>query len=153
VSCAGSPSGLSLFPAAGGESPMSCPKVYGVVAKREGSWWVLAIDSLGIAGQVRHLDEGESVGRDLIAAFLDVPGEQVSVELEVILPEEAATALAEATREEEIARTAFAAAVAKRRSALAALRRAGMSQSEVARALGLTPQGLSQFVKEDGAGL
>jgi len=63
--------------------------VYGVVAKREGSWWVLAIDSLGIAGQVRHLDEGESVGRDLIAAFLDVPGEQVSVELEVILPEEA----------------------------------------------------------------
>ena len=36
---------------------------------------------------------------------------------------------------------------------LAALRRAGMSQSEVARALGLTPQGLSQFVKEDGAGL
>ena len=129
MSCAGSPSGLSLFPAAGGESPMSCPKVYGVVAKREGSWWVLAIDSLGIAGQVRHLDEGESVGRDLIAAFLDVPGEQ------------------------EIARTAFAAAVAKRRSALAALRRAGMSQSEVARALGLTPQGLSQFVKEDGAGL
>lgn len=121
-------------------------KTYTVEATREGRWWVLTIEALGIAGQVRQLDDAEEVARSLVAAFLGVDEAAVEVAVTPQLPADAAALLAQAAQEEEGARVALAAAGAKRRGAIASLRAGGMTQREVARALGLSPQRINQLV-------
>lgn len=154
-------------PACCGRSPPSCPRrprsgsekggpvmdvtIHEVEATREGRWWVLSVEDLGIAGQVRKLDEAAEVARSLVAAYLGQDEAGVDIEVHVTLPAEAAALLAEAAEEEDQARATLAAAGAKRRDAVAALRAEGMSQREVARALGVSPQRVSQLAKESAA--
>lgn len=57
---------------------------YIVEATREGRWWVLTVEALGIAGQMRQLYDAAGVARSLISAFLDV--KEKSVQVEVRLP-------------------------------------------------------------------
>lgn len=123
-------------------------KVYEVEAAPEGRWWVLTVESLGIAGQVRRLDEAEEIGRSLVAVFLDVDETDVDVHVTVQLPHEAAVMLAEAEKDESRARQALEAAGVQRRRAIASLRATGMTQREIARALKISPQRVNQLVKE-----
>lgn len=123
-------------------------KVYEVEAAPEGRWWVLTVESLGVAGQVRRLDEAEEIGRSLVAVFLDVDETDVDVHVTVQLPHEAAVMLAEAEKDESRARQALEAAGVQRRRAIASLRATGMTQREIARALKISPQRVNQLVKE-----
>ncbi|SPT52821.1 Uncharacterised protein [Actinomyces bovis] len=122
-------------------------KTYEVEATHEDRWWVLTIESLGIAGQVRRLDEADEVARSLVSAFLDIDEADVAVKVNVHLPKEAMIMLAAAEKDELRAREALEAAGAQRRRAIAILRTGGMSQREISRALKISPQRVSQLAK------
>jgi len=124
-------------------------RTYRAQAVREGSYWVVTADPdvLHLAGQVRRLDDAVPVMQSIVAAALDVPEASVSIELDVQLPAEAADLLADAQRREADGRDALAEAGRLRRDAIATLRTAGLSQREVAQALGLSPQRVSQLAR------
>jgi hypothetical protein len=124
-------------------------RTYRAQAVREGSYWVVTADPdvLHLAGQVRRLDDAVPVMQSIVAAALDVPEASVSIELDVQLPAEAADLLADAQRREADGRDALAQAGRLRRDAIATLRTAGLNQREVAHALGLSPQRVSQLAR------
>ena len=118
-------------------------------AVREGRYWVVTADTDGLhlAGQVRRLDDAAPVMRSIVAAALEIPETSVSIELDVQLPGDAADLLADAQRREADGRDALAQAGRLRRDAIATLRTAGLNQREVAQALGLSPQRVSQLAR------
>lgn len=49
--------------------------VYRVNVERAGSWWAISVPDLpGVFSQARRRDEVEDMARDVIALYLDVPG-------------------------------------------------------------------------------
>jgi len=124
-------------------------RTYRAQAVREGRYWVVTADpdGLHLAGQVRRLDDAVPVMQSIVAAALDVPEASVSIEVDVQLPTDAADLLADAQRREADGRDALAEAGRLRRDAIATLRTAGLNQREVAQALGLSPQRVSQLAR------
>jgi predicted XRE-type DNA-binding protein len=122
---------------------------YSARAVREGRYWIVSSDPEGLhlAGQVRRLDDAMPVMRSIVAAALDVPENTVAIDLAVELPSDATDLLADASRRESDGRDALAQAGRLRRDAIAHLRSAGLSQREVAQALGLSPQRVSQLAQ------
>jgi DNA-binding CsgD family transcriptional regulator len=124
-------------------------KIYEVEAAPEGRWWVLTVESLGIAGQVRRLDEAEEVARSLVAVFLNIDETDVDVHVTVRLPQEVMDMLTRAEADESNARQTLEAAGAQRRHAIVSLLASGMTQREIARALKISPQRVSQLMAEE----
>jgi DNA-directed RNA polymerase specialized sigma24 family protein len=124
-------------------------KKYSARAVREGRYWVVTADpgGLHLAGQVRRLDDAVPVMQSIVAAALDVSEESLSIDLDVQLPADAADLLLDAQRREADGRDALAQAGRLRRDAIATLRTAGLNQREVAQALGLSPQRVSQLAR------
>ena len=124
-------------------------RTYRAQAVREGRYWVVTShpEGLHLAGQVRRLDDAVPVMRSVVAAALDVPEQSVAIDLEVALPSDAAELLATASLREADGRDALAQAGRLRRDAIATLRTAGLTQREVAQALGLSPQRVSQLAQ------
>jgi len=46
---------------------------------REGSWWVIEVDGVGVT-QAKRLDQVSHMARDLVAAMLDIDADEVEVE-------------------------------------------------------------------------
>ena len=124
-------------------------RTYRAQAVREGRYWVVTADTDGLhlAGQVRRLDDAAPVMRSIVAAAFEISETSVSIELDVQLPADAADLLADAQRREADGRDALAEAGRLRRDAIATLRTAGLNQREVAQALGLSPQRVSQLAR------
>ncbi len=119
-----------------------------------GKWWTIEIPELtstgpngstivAIGGAVA-LKDVDQAARDLSAVWLDVDDEIV-VEVTVELPEAAAAMWAEANENEEHSREAAATAARLRREAVQTLKKSGLTQAGVARALGLSAQRISQL--------
>lgn len=119
---------------------------YIAAVTREDGYWVVSVDDLALAGQVRRLSDAEPVMRSIVAAALDVPEGEVHLELAVPVREEALSMMAQADRQEAEARTALSDARRLRCAATDKLIQAGLTQREVARALGLSPQRVGQLV-------
>lgn len=58
---------------------MSEPRAYLVVAERHWSHWLVRVPELNIVTQARRVDEIEHMARDLIAVWLEVDYDDVSV--------------------------------------------------------------------------
>jgi DNA-directed RNA polymerase specialized sigma subunit len=99
---------------------------------------------IAIGGAVA-LKDVDQAARDLAAVWLDVDEDEIAVEVTVELPEAAATMWAEANENEEHSREAAAEAARLRREAVQTLKKSGLTQVDVARALGLSPQRISQL--------
>lgn len=120
---------------------------YTIDVSREGRWWVLDVRNLDIAGQTRALRDAADIGRGIVAAYLDIPEDDVKVDVKVHVPEAVSAQLVDAEKDEELGRAELASAAQKRRAAIRDLRAMGISQRDVAEALGMSPQRVSQLVK------
>ncbi|WP_260636837.1 type II toxin-antitoxin system HicB family antitoxin [Streptomyces angustmyceticus] len=84
---------------------------YRVTARRAGEWWALEVPALpGVFSQAKRLDKADEAAREAIAVMLDVEIEDVEVEIEPVLPEEAVQALKAVEKAEKAAEDARKAA-------------------------------------------
>jgi hypothetical protein len=126
-------------------------KTYSVRAKRWKHGWELHIGGVGVT-QSHGLRDAEMMARDLISRRLDVPEDSFAVE---ITPEigggldERATAARVAVRE---AARAQQEAAAESREAARLLQRAGLSGRDIAAVLQVSPQRVSQLLRNRGDG-
>lgn len=58
-------------------------KSYGATVSREGRWWMVAIPEIDGLTQARRLSEAELMAREYIAVTLDIPLEDVAVNMRV----------------------------------------------------------------------
>lgn len=57
---------------------------YQATATREGRWWLIAVPSVGGVTQARSLAEAPLMARELVAVTLDVPLDDVEVDVSVV---------------------------------------------------------------------
>ena len=121
---------------------------YEVTAERDGNRWFLRVDALpGVFSQVRRLDRADSMARDAIAAFLDIPAARFDVSVSVRLPTDLERDVAGVKDlRGVIDRTEREYAERTRRLAARLVEREGMTVREAGRVLGLSYQRVSQLV-------
>lgn len=85
------------------------------------------------------------MARELAAAWLDVTISEVDVALGVEIPEEPARKWEEAAEHEARSRATASTVARLRRETVQALKESGLTQADVGRALGLSPQRISQL--------
>lgn len=125
-------------------------KTYTARARRWARGWELHIDGVGVT-QSHGLRDAEYMVRDYIALLRDVPADSFGVE---IVPEigggldEAARSARASVTE---AATAIRRAAAESRQVARNLRQAGLSQRDIAAVLGVSPQRVSQLMKDTGS--
>jgi DNA-directed RNA polymerase specialized sigma subunit len=126
-------------------------KTFNAVATREGKWWVVDVDGVGVT-QGRTTAEAEGMAVDLVSAMRELPESAFEVKMEFRLPDDTATEIAEARAAQKAAAAATSTAAAKSRQALRGILAAGLSKRDAARVLGVTPQRVSQLSSETSAG-
>lgn len=129
------------------------------VAYRDGDWWTIEIPELRSAGpgdlpviavgQAASLRGLDAAVRDIAAVWMDVDPDDVDADVTIRLPDEVATLWADAAERDERARESAAAAARIRRAALCSLLDLGVSQSDAARALGLSAHHVGRLVHGD----
>jgi len=55
---------------------------YEALAAREGKWWMIAVPEIGGLTQARRRSEVELMARELIAITVDIPVDDVHVDVE-----------------------------------------------------------------------
>ncbi|WP_454044420.1 hypothetical protein [Cellulosimicrobium sp. Marseille-Q8652] len=118
---------------------------YTATATREGRWWVIEVEGVG-ATQVRALRDAADEARDMVAITLDVPAEDVLIDLRPQISKDALEEIQEARSAAEAAATAQALAAGKIRHAASRLECAGLTRADVAVVLGVSPQRVSQLL-------
>ena len=129
-------------------------------ARRDGRWWVFEVPELTstgpvgervtATGQSRSLKDLERDVRDVAALVLDVEEYPGEVEVAVELPAEAMEMWAQANERDAHARAEARDAAILRRDAVRALtgsKEYRISQHDVAVALGVSPQRISQLAR------
>ncbi|MEW1913779.1 type II toxin-antitoxin system HicB family antitoxin [Kitasatospora sp. NPDC085895] len=122
------------------------PRTFTAVAERSGRWWAVTVpDVPGAITQGRNLKEAAEMAREAVALVLDVPEDQVVVDLRPALPDAAVTALddfrsrrSDREKAEDAERDAQAAAAQ-------ALTEAGLSVRDAGAVLGVSYQRISQL--------
>lgn len=135
-----------------------------VRAEREGKWWVFEIAELTAPapnggritamGQSRSLKELDEDIRDVAALWTGVDEWKGEVSVTIELPSNVTAILAEADASDSRGREEIATAARLRRDAvrvLTAKEGIALSQAEAARALGLSPQRVSQLARRSPA--
>jgi hypothetical protein len=120
---------------------------YRVTARREGDWWVIDVDGVGVT-QAKRLDKVEHMARDLVAAMQEVDYDAVQVDVRYELPVAAVEALSEAKAAAEVARQLARIAADSGRHAVAVLHREGLSLRDTAHLLGVSFQRVHQLLAE-----
>lgn len=120
--------------------------VYRARAVREGKWWVVDVDGVGVT-QGRTTGEVRRMGIDLISLVTGARLDDVIIEVDFVVPgplgEEVAAARSQA-READQAQRRAAKLV---REAVQHILDAGMSKQDAARILSVSPQRISQLTK------
>lgn len=119
---------------------------YTARAHREGAWWVAEVVGEGIATQARRLDLLESVVRDLIVAWHQVPATSFEVEIEPDVPRDAAAIVKRARKLRGDAERLQGEAAEATRDAAKALVRSGLTVRDAGALLGLSYQRVGQLV-------
>lgn len=119
---------------------------YHATARRDGRYWLVNVDGVGVT-QGRNLADASEMAQDLVVALLGADPSEVSVILEVELPE-GLGARAEAARRvvAEAAEAQQRAAEASRAVVRALREVAGFSGKDVAALLGVSEQRVSQLL-------
>lgn len=122
---------------------------YRVTARRVGEWWALEVPDLpGVFSQAKRLEQADEAAREAIAVMLDVEPEEVTVEIEPMLPSDVRDALAAVRQAQEEARKA----VEREREAMqraAAVLTKRLSQRDAGRLLGVSFQRVHQLLKSN----
>lgn len=118
---------------------------YVATAAREGQWWVITVDGIGVT-QSRTLRDAPSTARGLISAMLDVDDKNIEVHVEPALDPELAAHVRSARKQvADLDRLQRDAAIASREAAHALIL-AGVSGADAATVLGVSPQRVSQLL-------
>lgn len=118
---------------------------YQATATREGRWWVVDVPGVGVT-QGRTTREAERMAADLVSVMLEVPAEEVAVEVEFRLGGELADEVRGAKQAQHEAAEAQRRAAERSRGALRRVLAAGLSKQDAARVLGISAQRVSQLV-------
>ena len=119
---------------------------YSATAVREGRWWVITVPDIGTT-QGRSTAEARRMAADMIAVMVEVPLDEVTVEIDWQAPAELADEVAAARAATAQAAEAQQAAARLARSAVAHLIEAGLSKQDTARVLKVAPQRISQLTE------
>lgn len=119
---------------------------YEVLARRWARGWELHIDGVGVT-QSRTLTDAEEMVRDYIALDLGVEPDSFAVHITPEIGEGLDQDIAAVQKEIRTAERALAAAAERSRSIVRELTARGLSGREVARVLGISPQRVSQLLK------
>jgi predicted RNase H-like HicB family nuclease len=119
---------------------------YRAAATRDGRWWAVEIEGLppnmvGVT-QGRDLAEAEAMATEVVALLLDVPEDDIEIDLRVAGAEELLDDLAQARTDKEAAARAEQETLARVARDLTAR---GLTQRDAARLLGLSPQRVAQL--------
>lgn len=121
---------------------------YVVKAERAGKWWALSSpDVPGFASQCRGLSEAGDYAREAIAFVLGVPEDSFDVDVQPpVLPDDLVLEVEQARAAVRSAERAQREAAILSRLAVASMQDSGMSGRDIAVALGLSPQRVSQLL-------
>jgi hypothetical protein len=128
-------------------------QIYEVTVTREGRWWLVRIPELNAVTQARRIPEAEFMARDLIALTLDVPIEEIAVNVMI----EHVGSVRVSQRVAEIAATRAEARNLDRQATASAARLAkaladqGVTVRDIGTMLGVTFQRAHQLVKTANA--
>lgn len=121
---------------------------YRARATREGKFWLLTVPELDVVTQTRRLTDAEEMVRDLIVTWLDVDPASITVDLDVVLPDELAQRRERARQLREQADRLRDQAADEIRAVVSAGHGAGMTVRELALALGISHQRAQQILAE-----
>lgn len=131
---------------------MSTPTTYRATAVRDGRWWSVQIHGLpeNYAGftQGRDLDEARAMAREATALLLDVPEDEIAIDLHVDVADPLLDELAAARRAREEAAIAEQHMLAR---AARELTEKGISQRDAGRLLGISHQRVAQLAPKRAA--
>lgn len=115
-------------------------------AVREGAWWIITLPDLDTVTQARHVRDISPLARDLAALWLDVPVDDVELDLVVEIPGPARSAW-EAAKAKEIESRAIAKQGGElAREAVRLLRASDISGADAAELLHVSKQRISQLL-------
>ncbi len=120
---------------------------YNVTARREGDWWVIDVDGVGVT-QAKRLDKVEHMARDLVAAMQEVDYAGVRVDVRYELPVAAVDALSQAKEAADVARQLAKISADSSRHAATVLHSEGLSLRDIAHLLGVSFQRVHQLLGE-----
>lgn len=66
---------------------MTRRKTYQVTVTRERGWWMIAIPELDRLTQAKTLDKVDTMARDLIALWVDVPPDSFDIDVHIDIPD------------------------------------------------------------------
>ncbi|WP_018157064.1 hypothetical protein [Demetria terragena] len=121
---------------------------YTGTARQVGKYWAVEVDGVGPT-QARNLREVDDMAADLVASLLDVPVEDVQVDVAVELPQDVAADLAKVEQLHRVEADARAEAADLRRVAARKLAERGLPVRDVGKALGVSYQRAHQLVRGD----
>jgi len=120
---------------------------YRFTAERSHQWWaIISPDVTGAATQARRLDQAEPMAREVISLLLEVPEDDIDIDLEVILDDDGQAALAMATEARHAAEQAATAAQQAAQTAARTLHDQGMPLRDVGRIMGVSHQRVHQLL-------
>lgn len=119
---------------------------YTVKATKSGAFWHLDIIGLPHGTQVRKLSEAQDAVADLANVFMDIPVEDIAIDLRIQLPDNVVAIREEADRLFEQAKESNALAAEKSRLAARLLKEQGMTLKEIGQALDVSYQRAAQLV-------
>ncbi|HLZ21151.1 MAG TPA: type II toxin-antitoxin system HicB family antitoxin [Ktedonobacterales bacterium] len=124
-------------------------KTYTARCERTGDWWAINVPELrGVHTQARRLEKAESMVRDAIALFLDVPADSFDVRIEPRLPRDLEKRVGRVRKVREQADALQReAAAASAEVAGDLVTKAHMTVRDAGRVLGLSHQRIAQLIK------
>lgn len=126
---------------------------YTALAERGDGWWAITVPELrGVFSQARRLGRVESMARDAIALFLDIPVDSFEVTVREVIDPEADVLVAEAIQARADAIEHQRIAARKSREAVRTLDRLGLPQRDIGRMLHLSHQRVAQLLTSSGDG-
>lgn len=119
---------------------------YRATVTREGKWWMIAVAGIAGVTQARRLAEAETMAKSFIAITLDVPEDDVTVEVDVHLSAGIEAHMQRAKQLRDTAAQAQSDAAIEVRAAAAAMKAADMPLRDIGAALGVSYQRAHQLV-------
>jgi hypothetical protein len=119
---------------------------YVATAERAGKSWHIEVPVIARVTQGRWASEVEPMARDLIAQHLDVPTENVAVDIEWKLPGDTSEHVARSRMLRDEAAAANAESAAEARRAAHSLHEAGLGSTEIGTVLGVSRQRAHQLI-------
>ena len=117
------------------------------VTERSGGWWAARVPQLpGVFTQARRLDQVSAMVADAVSAFLNIPSEDIEVEVRPKLAVELTQQLEEAREERRHADQLASAAADKLRQVARTLADEGLPERDIGSILGVSHQRAHQLL-------